>query len=406
MNVQLRPIEPAEFPTFYRTLVETFGGEPHDDERELDRGVFEFERSLAGFDGGDLISTTSLFSREIAVPGGITTPVAAVTMVTVSPTHRRQGVLTAMMRRQLTDVYEGGHESIAALWASEATIYGRFGYGLATHHGSISGETRAIGLPAPAPGRLRQVTVEEARPTMIKLRDSVRAQNVGWLDRPGRWWDCQVFDPERHREGATPLRCVLYEDAAGEPAGYALYRIKSEWNETGPCSEVRISDLTARDAEAHAGLWRFLLALDLVRKFRGRIGVDDPIRHIVPNSRAIAMQVQDGLWVRLADVGRALAERRYATELDLVFEVRDDFLPWNARRWRLSGGPDGAACGPTDDPADLALSSTELGAAYLGGTSLATLAAAGRVSEKRPGALDRASVAFGSARAPWCPDGF
>ncbi|HVX42525.1 MAG TPA: GNAT family N-acetyltransferase, partial [Mycobacteriales bacterium] len=193
MNLELRPIEPAEFPTFYRTMVETFGGEPHDDERELDRGVFEFERSLAGFDGGDLISTTSLFSREIALPGGTTTPVAAVTMVTVSPTHRRQGVLTAMMRRQLTDVYEGGRESVAALWASEATIYGRFGYGPATEQAAISGDTRAIGLPAPGPGRLRQLAVEEARPAMVKVHESVRAQSVGWLDRPGRWWDCQVF---------------------------------------------------------------------------------------------------------------------------------------------------------------------------------------------------------------------
>lgn len=406
MTVELRPIDPAEFPTFYRTMVETFGGEPHDDERELDRGVFEYERSLAGFDDTDLVSTTSLFSRELSVPGG-TTPVAAVTMVTVSPTHRRQGVLTAMMRRQLTDVYEGGRESVAALWASEATIYGRFGYGLATHQGSVSGETRAVGVPALTPGRVRQVAVEEARPTMVAIHESVRTRNVGWLDRPGRWWDCQVFDPDRNRNGASPLRCVTYEDAGGTATGYALYRIKSDWNETGPTNEVRIVELTAGDAGAHAGLWRFLLSLDLVRTFRnGRIGVDDPIRHIVPNARAIALQVSDGLWVRLTDVGRALAARRYASDVDLVLEVRDEFLPWNARRWRLSGGPKGATCTPTSDSPELSLSSTELGAAYLGGTSLATLAAAGRVSEQRPGALDQASLAFAAQRAPWCPDGF
>jgi predicted acetyltransferase len=92
--------------------------------------------------------------------------------------------------------------------------------------------------------------------------------------------------------------------------------------------------------------------------------------------------------------------------VDVVLDVEDAFCPWNSGRWRLSGDAKGAVCGRTSDAADLALSVRELGAAYLGGVSLASLAGAGRVRELRQGALAEASVGFGATTAPWLPHGF
>ena len=408
-SLDLRPIDADEFPAYFRSLYETFGGDARDDDVEADRWVFEPDRSLATVADKRIVSTAAIFSRRMTVPGG-ELPVAAVTMVTVSPTHRRQGILRAMMRRQLTELHDEGREPVAALWASEGTIYGRFGYGLAARRARLTGDTRSLTVPRGADagdGRIRMVSVEEARPHLSSVYETARTGQNGWLDRAGRWWDNRLFDPEHARDGATALRCALYEQAEGTVTGYAIYRIKQRWDETGNQSEVQVLELTATSPQAYASTWRFVLDLDLVRRVTKRIvPADEPLQHIVTDPNAVRLSLDAGLWVRLADVDRALAARRYATEVDVVLDVDDDFCPWNAGRWRLAAGPTGATCTPTHDPADLQLRAVDLGAAYLGGPSLATLAAAGRVQERRPGALAAASRAFAEDREPWCPEVF
>jgi predicted acetyltransferase len=147
--------------------------------------------------------------------------------------------------------------------------------------------------------------------------------------------------------------------------------------------------------------------VDLVGTVRmPKASPDDPLRHLVTDGRALTGPVLDALWVRLVDVDRALAARRYPAPIDLVIEVRDEFCPWNAGRWRLAGHPAGGYCGRTDLDPDLVLGIEELSAAYLGGTSLATLQAAGRVTEVSPGAVTLAATAFGWPVTPWCPDEF
>lgn len=393
----------------WRSMLDTFGEIAHDADLAMDTSLTEFERCLIATDGEDVVATAGIFSRELTVPGAVV-PMAGVTYVTVAPTHRRRGLLTEMMTRQLRELHEHGRESVAALWASEALIYQRFGYGNAAPRAVLTGATRdttfrpEVDLGA---GRVRRLGEDKVRPHAQAVYDALRPSAVGWLDRPDKWWARRHYDPEHYRDGHTELRHVVHEERDGQVTGWASYGIKGDFGQTGPNGLVAILDVTAATPPAYARLWRFLLDQDLVRRFRRRMGsVDEPLQHLLQNPRALETEVSDGLWVRLVDLDRALAARRYATEIDIVLDVSDQVCPWNSGRWRLAAGPDGAECSATTDPGDLQLSSTELGAVYLGGPSLTALARAGRVRELTPGALQRAATAFGWHTAPWCPEVF
>lgn len=408
-DVELRPIDLAELPGFYRLLSETFGEDPRDEDRERFATVFEPERSLAGFDGDQIVSTAGIYTRDMTLPGG-PRPVAGVTVVSVSPTHRRRGILTEMMRRQLAELQERQQEPVAALWASEGAIYGRFGYGVAARQVGLDGDKRKLRLRPGTPtgdGRIVLATAEQARKPVVEVYERVRPVSVGFLGRPGRWWDRAFSDPEHIRDGATSRRHALHTEQDGSVTGFASYRVKDNWTPAENASELRVQDVFATTPAAYAALWSFLAGIDLTpRVIRSRAPLDDPLQHMLLDVRALRAEVYDSLWVRLADVGRALAARTYSVPLDVVLEVTDDFCPWNAGRWRLSGDEAGASCERSTDPADLELSATELGAAFLGGPTLASFGAAGRIGERRPGALAAASRAFAGDRQPWCPEIF
>ncbi len=408
-DVELRPIDLAELPGFYRTLSETFGEDPRDDEREHFAQTFEPERSIAAFDGGEVVATAGAYSLEMTLPGG-PRPVAGVTIVGVLPTHRRRGLLTEMMRKQLTELHERQREPVAALWASEGSIYGRFGYGVAARQVGLTGDKARIRLRPGAPvgtGRVVLASPEQARPHEIAVYEQVRPVTVGFLGRSDAWWDRILWDPEHRRGGSTIRRHALYTEQDGSVTGFVTYRLKEEWEPGRNDSEVRVADLFATTPAAYAALWAYVASIDLYPKLRkDRSPVDDPVQHLLWDARALRAEVYDSLWVRLADVGRALAERGYSTPVDVVLEVADDFCPWNAGRWRLSGDESGATCERTTDPADLALAAADLGAVHLGGPTLVVLGAAGRVEERTAGALRAAGRAFAGDRQPWCPEVF
>jgi predicted acetyltransferase len=298
---------------------------------------------------------------------------------------------------------------LAVLTASEPAIYGRFGYGVGTHHTNVEVETTRVRLAVP-PGtddvRLRYVAPVDA----IEACEAVYARKVagrpGMLARVPGWERLWVLDPESERDGASPLQCVLAE-RDGEVVGYARFRVKPDWEISGPKGTVVVQDSESLDPAAHAAVWRFLFGIDLTSSLtaRGR-PLDEAWLHMVSDVRRCGLRVRDSLHVRLVDVGAALEARSYQAPVDVVFDVEDAFCPWNTGRWRLSGDPKGASCARTEDRADLALSVRELGAAYLGGVTLGALADAGRVRELRPGALAEASLAFASTVTPWLPHGF
>lgn len=410
MTTELRALRPDEWDDWYGTLELAFGGitEAHE-ERELWRDLTECERSVGAWDGDTCVGTSGAFSFRLSVPGGALVDVPAVTMVSVAPTHRRRGLLTSMMRRQLDDV-RGRGEPFAVLTASEPAIYGRFGYGAASQQLLAAIDTTQVRLSVP-PGT-DDVTLRLAAPAAVLAQcEAVYARQVrrrpGMPARQPGWERQGLLDPESNRNGASPLQCVVAE-RAGEVVGYARYQLKPDWDLSGPKGTVRVWALDALDPAGYAALLRFLCGIDLTStvELRNR-PVDDPLLQLVSDVRRCDLRVRDSLYVRLVDVGAALEARTYRAPVDVVLDVEDAFCPWNQGRWRLTGDPKGATCRRADDePADLALSVRELGAAYLGGVSLTALAAAGLVREEREGALAEAATAFGSDVAPWLPHGF
>ena len=407
--MELRPVSAGEEPAFTRACQAAFHDDPQVDDRALTTALFEPARSLAVLDDAAIVATTSAYTRELSVPGAVV-DAACVTDVGVLPTHRRRGLLTRLMRRQLDDVHERG-EPIAALWASEPGIYGRFGYGLAARAADVSIATTGARVrhDAPsAPGRLVLLAPSEAIPRAAPLYDALRRGRVGHLSRGESWWTRRVHDPPHRRAGARPLRAVVREDADGRADGYALYAVRDEGAGSGPPGgTVVVRELFARSPGATSALWAYLAGLDLTWRVTWEAAPpDEPPDWFVSLPERPRVRLTENLWVRVVDAGTALARRTYAAPVEVVLDVDDGFCPWNSGRWRLAADATGATCERTGAPADLALSAIDLGAAYLGGPTLAALAAAGRVRELRAGALAATSLAFTGTRAPWCPEVF
>ena len=388
-----------DWPAISKLLSQVFHHRDDPVARDVEGSVFEPERSLVADDGG-VVGHAAAYTRDLTVPGGVL-PAAHVTLVGVAPTHRRRGLLTRMMHRQLHEISAAGREPIAVLWASEGKIYPRYGYGQAAHRIELRVATLEVRPPAATSGgRIRLVEPLDATEHFAKVYESLRPERPGWSARDDRWWRFVLADVPSRRNGGTELRAAVHETADG-PTGYAVWRTEAAWAAGGPACVVRVRELVAADPQAYATLWRFLLSIDLVRTVTFDFATsDEPLVHLVDEPRRLGGVLTDSLWLRLVDLPRALAARRYAAPVDVVLEVTDPLLETNSGRWRLTGGPDGATCTHTDAPADLSCTVLELGAAYLGGTSLATLAAAGRVQELRPGALARTAIAFGWHRGP------
>jgi predicted acetyltransferase len=406
MPLDVRPITEAEVPAMQRLVESSFGGDPDPDEMAAWRPLVEPERTHGAFEGTDLVGTGAVFTFDMTVPGG-PVPAAGVTAVGVRPTHRRQGVLTAIMAAQLAAIRERGTESFAALWASEAPIYPRFGYGVAARRWNVTVAAHdPVLLGRPPVGRVRLVDTDEIATLAPPLYDAVRATRPGMISRSPARWTTRLTDLPAYRHGGSTRKHAVYE-VGGTPRGYAWYRTKSDWTDGRPDGTVHVVEVVALDADAHGGLWRLLLGLDLMARVRwDNLPPDDALFQRLRDPRVVKVNVTDGLHVRVLDVPMALTTRSYAGSGNVVLEVVDETGGWAAGRWALDATPDGATCTATTASADLTLSAEELGAAYLGDTTLRSMSDAGRVDEHVPGAADRASALLAWPRAAWCPEIF
>ena len=373
----------------------------------------EFDRTLAALDGDTIIGTAGVFSFQMRVPGAMAA-VAGVSLVAVLPSHRRQGILSALMGRQLADVNERD-EAVAVLFCSESGIYGRYGYGRASWQAAYRlqrGEgALAPGAPADPGLRLRIAEPRSARAELAKVYDLALAERPGLYARTEPWWDRLLTDLHSDGGSSWPIRCLLAEDDSG-PRGYAVFTSAERWDEDAGVPEgvLEVSEAIAADPAATAALWGNLLGQDLLSEFHARMRpVDDPLLYLLADPRRVRSVVSDGLWIRLVDVGSALTQRHYACPVDVVIDVADELCPQNAGRWRLAAeagaAPAGfrATCERTTVPADVMLPVRALGAAYLGGTRLMAMAKAGLVTEATPGSLAALSTAMSWEPAPWCP---
>ncbi len=398
------PITAEEIPEFRDAVGSAFHNDTSEHYIERMRKTLEPERTLVLRDDGKIVAATGIYTHRISVPGGGEIPLAGVTQVGVRPTHRRRGLLTTLMKRQLADVHEAGDEAVAALWASETVIYGRFGYGLATLTADLVVSTPDVRFRTPPEAADVQLMVAPDAVDRLRLiHDAARAQCPGMIDRDGPWWDFRIDDPEDERDGAQALRAAVIDGRA-----YALYAAKTEFEEGRAAGKARVREIVATDPDAHKAIWGFVLGLDLVRRAVYELApADEPLAHMLTEARAVRVaEVGDALWVRLVDLPRALRERAYAQPFETVFDVTDEVCPWNTGRWSLRWDGEAATCAPTALPASLELGIADLGAVFLGGTTLLDLARTGRIKELRSGALIAASRAFRADRAPWCPEIF
>jgi len=407
MPIELRAITEDELPEFHHAEGTAFGNvDASEAALDHERAVMEFDRTIAGFDDGRIVSTAGAYSFEMTVPGGLTVPVAAVTAVSVMATHRRKGILREMMAHQLDDVVARG-EPIAILNASEAGIYGRFGYGLAQFYQSWKLDTIRCGFRAPVRDDvvLQLIPKADAGPRLKPIYDTWRRTRAGAIAHSDGWWSCLLGDYESWRGGGKAFVVVCDPaDDGSHAGGYVIYTIEQK----GPPGSWRaiVRDMVVSDPVVHARLWRFLLDIDLVGVVVAPVvPLDDPLRWQLDDPRQVqTTDVRDFLYIRILDVQRALATRRYHVEDAITFEVHDTFRPDSQGRYRLAGGPDGATCERVGDRdvVDLELDAADLGSLYLGGVLARDLAATGRITERSPGAIARADRFFTWPVAPFC----
>jgi len=399
--IEIRNPSEDELRAAMQTGEAAFGEEQKDEDFERHSKMLSRERFYAAYDGDIPVGTTAAFPFRLTVPGG-ELPAGGVTWVGVLPSHRRRGILTQMMRRQLDDLRELG-EPLAILWASEAAIYGRYGYGIAAPTLLMDADrSRFAYRDDPGPqGAVRIVDKDEAAQLLPQVYDAYRREVPGAVARSADWWqEYRLADPEHWRRGAGPkFNAVLEFD--GKPVAYVLYRIKLEWGEGFSKSEVKLVETCATSPAAERELWRFVFGIDLVARIQGRYDPGSPLFLMLVDPRSLQLRVSEGLWLRFVDLGAALAGRTYATDDSVVLDVRDEFCPWNEGRWRV-----GQTVERTDDEAELELDTADLASAYLGAFDFNQLAAAERVRELESGALYRATALFRTPRPPYCPEDF
>ncbi|MBK3580623.1 GNAT family N-acetyltransferase [Streptomyces sp. MBT65] len=414
-DLAVRPITPPDIPDWIRALNTGFLRTPDVTDDELtDRSSYiDLPRTLGAFDAGRCVATFRSFPQQLTAVGSTPVPANAISNVTVTTTHRRRGLLTRMMERDLAAAKERG-DVVATLIAAEYRIYGRYGFGPATSATQWEIDVTRTGLDprwsAPEDGgRIDLVDGEDVRKLGPELHERLRRAQPGAINRDDRWWQVATGAVRLTRAApwAEPFYAV-YRAADGEVQGLAAYVCDDTWSDAKqPLDTATVKGLIATTPAAERALWHHLCSIDWVAKVKsGWRSPDDLLPLLLPDPRAATITTQaDWLWVRILDVVRAMEARSYEGEGELVFEVVDA-AGLAGGRYRLVATAQGASCTPTTDSAELTLDVRELATLWLGDESAVRLAALGRVREERAGAARVADALLRTSRRPWCPDIF
>lgn len=405
MTIEIRRVREDELAGYIDALSTAFLDRP-DVERvatEL-RPMWDLERTWAAVDDTRIVGTFRSWGSEITVPGGGCLPTAAVSGVTVLPTHRRQGLLGRMLEQEHAAMRDRG-DVISILHASEYPIYGRFGYGMGVREATWTLDATNASFHGSSAGSVELVRPDSAtRDVLIGVFDAWRARQPGEMRRRPVSWDFALGLREEFWGESWKGFVALHRDRAGTVDGYARYRAKEKWESRQPRGTLDVDELHALSDDAQAALWRFLGSVDWVATIRAeRRSPSDRLPWLLVNGRAASMsEVGDGLWVRIFDIPRALAARTYEREGRLVLEIVDREAVHGRTRVELDAGAGGAQCRPTDRSPDLTIDASALGAAYLGGSRLRDAVLATGADEHRAGALADADALFRTADEPWC----
>ncbi|MFI0989982.1 GNAT family N-acetyltransferase [Streptomyces exfoliatus] len=414
MTVDVRTVAESEFPDWQRALRTGFLRPPVvSDEEAADRlAHVDLARTLGAFDRGRIVATFRSFRQEVSTVGGGSVTADAISQVTVSPTHRRRGLLSRMMAADLSDAKERG-DAVATLIAAEYPIYGRFGFGAASWITEWSVDVRRAGLDPRRSGRpedggrIDLTDAEEIRKVGPEVHARLAAVRAGMTSRSTRDWELRTGlgvqeEPWRERFHA------VYRAESGEVEGYVAYTADDKWDDAKqPLNTATVRDLIACTPAAERALWHFLCSIDWINTVRsGYRAPDDPLPLLLPDPRAArTLTHADMLWVRVLDVVRLLESRTYPVTDGLVLDVRDRD-GFAGGRYRLDASPDGVSCARTDETADLAFDIAELGTLAFGDESAVRLCRLGRVEELTSGAAARADLLFRTPLRPFSPDIF
>ncbi|MFF3375539.1 GNAT family N-acetyltransferase [Streptomyces sp. NPDC002680] len=418
--IDIRPVSEDGLREWTRALSTGFLRSPEvsDVELEARRGQFLPGRTLGAFDGGRCVGTFRSFPQELSVGGGATVPADAISNVTVSPTHRRRGILTRMMGQDLAAAKERG-DVVATLIAAEYPIYGRYGFGPATWTSEWTIDVPRTGLDprwsGPTDGgRIDLVDGEDVRKLGPELHARLARQQPGAVSRDERWWQVNTGAVRFGGSWDEPFYAV-YRSAEGEVDGLVSYEADDKWDAKQPQDTADVNWLIAATPAAERALWQYLCSIDWITKVKtGWRAPDDLLPFFLPDPRAAKLTAHaDWLWVRILDVVRALEARPYdsgdsgASGRGLVLEVVDaDGFAGGRYRLDVSDAGVGSCVPGTRDAAELTLDVRELAALWLGDESAVRLAALGRVREERAGAALVADALLRTSRRPWCPDIF
>ncbi|SEQ32827.1 GNAT family N-acetyltransferase [Lentzea albida] len=359
-------------------------GPPTDEKWEIGRRTYEPGRVIAAFDGDTMVGTTQTFASSMVVPGGAVVPHAAVSRVGVRADYTRRGVLSGLMREQLSTV----PDPVATLRASEGRIYGRFGYGLAGRVRFLRIDARKAVIPGSPVGRVRMVDPDTSDKLVPELHQAFGLDRPGQISRWPGWW---AIHQDRKGE-AENLVTVVHSGPDGDD-GYVSYKVSEDDDFK---HHMQVEDFAWANTDAWRDLWIYLTRLDLVDTITVDAALDDPINWLFEDPRVVfTKDVFDQIWLRLVDVPRMLAARAYGAAAPVVIEVHDKLLPANDGRYRVSS--DGVE--RVDAPADITIPVDLLGAVYLGDTKFSDLAAARRIEGAR---FDEADALFASPVAPLC----
>ncbi len=407
MPIRVRPCRTAEeYKGAAACIFHYVGQSPDDKMVERWQQVLPFEFMHAALDGGSVVGGAGAFPFRMTVPGGRLVDCAGVTVVGVMPTHRRQGVLTRMMRAQLIDERERGR-LFAALYASEEPIYGRFGYGLGCVNGEVAIPRVNGGFMRPfaSRGKARFLPLDEAYAVCAPIYRRVSRRTPGMVERSRAWWEGRQLRDDPDQRYGWGEKSVVALELDGRPVAYAIYRLKSDWEEAQPKGRLMAVEVQALSLEATAEIWRFLLDFDWTATVEAEcMPPDHPLFQLLAYPRRMRFRMGDGIWLRPLDVPAMLSARRYAGDGRVTLEVTSDPLfADNVGTWTIA---DGVARRSRRRP-DVRLDVQALGQVYLNGFSFATLARSGRLQEAARGGLGRADALFATGDPyPWCPEIF
>jgi predicted acetyltransferase len=406
MSATVRTIEASELPDWVAQMGAGFFNDVADDYAEYFAAEVDFDRAWAAVDDGRVVGTLRSFATELTVPGLRLVPASALTNVTVSATHRRQGLLTKMITADLAGAAERG-EHLSILIASEYPIYGRFGYGPAAEGATYTVDSTSARFRRPSAGSVETLTPAAMRREAPEIYERFRASQPGSIKRSARWWDRHLRQVDVPGEKPPTSYWALYRSPDGLAEGYLHYGGKPDWANMRPHGTLRVQELCTTTKASYQRLWQYCCDVDLLTSIEaGTRSVFEPLALLLTDGRAVEQTNRhDFVWVRLLDVAASLAGRHYEVDQRLVIEVADP-LGFATGRYLVEGGPDGAACSRTDLSADLTMSVDVLGSIYLGGASVYALAEADRIDEHRAGALAQAAAMFSSYRLPWCTTWF